>query len=108
MSSMRSTLPGTTNFLWRGAEADPETKGFGLALPGGIQSTTGIAGFTVGGGFGYLSRKYGLTIDNLLSADVVTADGRLLIAREKENADLFWGIRGGGGNFGVVTSFEVG
>lgn len=93
--------PGLT---W--GEFDRETQAFGLALPGGIQSTTGIAGFTVGGGFGYLSRKYGLTIDNLLSADVVTADGRLLIASETENSDLFWGIRGGGGNFGIVTSFE--
>ncbi len=93
--------PGLT---W--AEFDRETQAFGLALPGGIQSTTGIAGFTVGGGFGYLSRKYGMTIDNLLSADVVTADGRLLIASKTENSDLFWGIRGGGGNFGIVTSFE--
>ncbi|VVB52942.1 FAD binding domain protein [uncultured archaeon] len=93
--------PGLT---W--AEFDRETQAFGLALPGGIQSTTGIAGFTVGGGFGYLSRKYGMTVDNLLSADVVTADGRLLIASDRENDDLFWGIRGGGGNFGIVTSFE--
>ncbi len=101
---IRRTAHAEPGLTW--AEFDRETQAFGLALPGGIQSTTGIAGFTVGGGFGYLSRKYGLTIDNLLSADVVTADGRLLIASEKENADLFWGIRGGGGNFGVVTSFE--
>jgi len=93
--------PGLT---W--GEFDRETQAFGFALPGGIQSTTGIAGFTVGGGFGYLSRKYGLTVDNLLAADVVTADGRLLIASKTENSDLFWGIRGGGGNFGIVTSFE--
>lgn len=95
--------PGLT---W--AEFDRETQAFGLALPGGIQSTTGIAGFTVGGGFGCLSRKYGLTVDNLLSADVVTADGRLLIVSKTENSDLFWGISGGGGNFGIVTSFEYG
>ncbi len=87
-------------------EFDHETQAFGLALTGGIQSTTGIAGFTLGGGFGYLARKHGLTCDNLLSADVVTADGNFLIASPTENADLFWGIRGGGGNFGVVTSFE--
>lgn len=103
---VRRTVRAEPGLTW--AEFDRETQAFGLALPGGIQSTTGIAGFTVGGGFGYLSRKYGLTIDNLLCADVVTADGRLLIASEKENADLFWGIRGGGGNFGVVTSFEFG
>ncbi len=102
----RRTARAEPGLTW--AEFDRETQAFGLAQPGGIQSTTGIAGFTVGGGFGYLSRKYGLTIDNLLSADVVTADGRLLIASEKENSDLFWGIRGGGGNFGIVTSFKFG
>lgn len=101
---VRNTCRVEPGLTW--GEFDRETQAFGLALPGGIQSTTGIAGFTVGGGFGYLSRKYGLTIDNLLSADVVTADGKLLIASETENTDLFWGIRGGGGNFGIVTSFE--
>ncbi len=101
---VRRTARAEPGVTW--GEFDRETQAFGLALPGGIQSTTGIAGFTIGGGFGYLSRKYGLTIDNLLSADVVTADGRLLIASKTENSDLFWGIRGGGGNFGIVTSFE--
>ncbi|MCX9025068.1 MAG: FAD-binding oxidoreductase [Candidatus Methanoperedens sp.] len=101
---VRRTARAEPGLTW--AEFDRETQSFGLALPGGIQSTTGIAGFTLGGGFGYLSRKHGLTVDNLLSADVVTADGRLLIASKTENSDLFWGIKGGGGNFGVVTSFE--
>ncbi len=79
---------------------------FGLATTGGIISTTGIAGLTLGGGIGHLARGFGLSIDNLLSADVITADGRFLVASEQENQDLFWALRGGGGNFGVVTSLE--
>jgi hypothetical protein len=100
----RRTVRAQAGLTW--GEFDHETAVFGLAVTGGHVSTTGIAGLTLGGGIGWLMRKHGLTCDNLLSADIVTADGRFLTASPTENEDLFWGIRGGGGNFGVVTSFE--
>lgn len=90
--------------LW--GEVDHATHAFGLAIPAGIISTTGVGGLTLGGGVGYLSRKYGLTIDNLLEADMVLADGSFVTVNKDQHPDLFWAIRGGGGNFGIITSFK--
>ena len=89
--------------IW--GEVDHATHPFGLAIPAGIISTTGVGGLTLGGGIGHLSRKYGLTIDNLLEADMVLADGSFVTVNSEQNSDLFWAIRGGGGNFGIVTTF---
>jgi UDP-N-acetylenolpyruvoylglucosamine reductase len=87
------------------SDVDHATHAFGLAVPSGVVSSTGVAGLTLGGGLGHLTRKYGLTIDNLLSVDIVLADGSFVVANAEENTDLFWAVRGGGGNFGIVTSF---
>ena len=101
---VRRTARAEPGVIWR--EFDHETQAFGLATTGGVIPTTGIAGLTLGGGIGWLMGQHGLSCDNLLSVDIVTADGRLLQASAAENPDLFWGVRGGGGNFGIVTSFE--
>src|SRR5450755_4990660 len=97
------TVRAQAGLTW--GEFDAATQEHGLAVTGGRFSTTGIAGLTLGSGSGWIERRCGLTPDNLISAEVVTADGRLLSARAEENLDLFWGLRGGGGNFGIVTSF---
>jgi FAD/FMN-containing dehydrogenase len=101
---MARTARAQGGVLWR--EFDRETQAFGLATTGGTVSNTGIAGLTLGGGLGWLMGKHGLTVDNLLSADIVTADGTFLTVSADSNADLFWALRGGGGNFGIVVSFE--
>jgi hypothetical protein len=98
------TVRAEAGVTW--GEFDRETQAFGLATTGGLVSSTGIAGFTLGGGIGWLTRKYGLACDNLRSVDMVTAEGRFLTASATDHADLFWGVRGGGGNFGIVTAFE--
>ena len=104
VDTQRRTVRAEGGVLWR--EFDHETQAFGLATTGGTVSNTGIAGLTLGGGLGWLMGKHGLTIDNLVSADVITADGTLRQASDSDNPDLFWALRGGGGNFGVVTSLE--
>jgi FAD/FMN-containing dehydrogenase len=104
VDSASRTARANAGVLW--GEFDRETQLFRLATPGGRVTTTGVGGFTLGGGYGWLSPKWGLACDNLTSVDVVTAEGRLVTASESENEDLFWGVRGGGGNFGVVTSYE--
>ena len=100
----KRTVRAQAGVTW--GELDRETQAFGLAVPGGVVSTTGIAGLTLGGGQGWLRRTYGMTCDSLLSADVITSGGEFVTASDTERADLFWALRGGGGNFGIVTDFE--
>src|SRR5215510_5493921 len=112
LSGMRGVWvdPGAETVRLQGGatwgDVDRETQAFGLAVPGGVVSTTGVAGLTLGGGIGWLHRAYGLACDQLRSVEIVTADGQLRRASEAENPDLFWAVRGGGGNFGIVTTFE--
>src|SRR3989475_13150865 len=109
MKGIRVDPTGRTAYVQAGvtwSELDRETQAFGLATTGGTVSNTGIAGLTLGGGLGWLMGKHGLSVDNVISADVVTADGQLRKASATDNPDLFWALRGGGGNFGVVTSLE--
>ena len=108
LKSVRINPESRRAYVWPGAslgDLDHETQAF-LATPTGINSTTGVAGLTLGGGFGWLSRKYGLTADNLVRADVITAEGKRVVASQNENEALFWAIRGGGGNFGIISLFE--
>src|ERR1700674_2243460 len=100
---LKRTARAEAGLTW--GDYNRETQAFGLASTGGVVSTTGIAGLTLGGGLGWLGGKHGLSCDNLLSADIVTAEGAVLTASAEQNPDLFWGLRGGGGNFGIVTSF---
>jgi FAD binding domain/Berberine and berberine like len=104
LDPVRQIVRAEGGAVW--GDVDHETLPFGLVVPSGVMSATGVAGFTMGGGFGWTSRKFGYAADNLLSVDIVTADGALRRASEAENTDLFWALRGGGGNFGAVTSFE--
>jgi FAD/FMN-containing dehydrogenase len=101
---VKRTVRAQAGVTW--GDLDRETQAFGLAVPGGVVSTTGIAGLTLGGGQGWLRRTYGMTCDSLLSADVITSGGEFVTASDTERADLFWALRGGGGNFGIVTDFE--
>jgi FAD/FMN-containing dehydrogenase len=109
MKNVRVDVPNKRAYVEPGVtlgEFDKATQAFGLATPVGINSTTGISGLTLGGGFGWLTRKYGLTVDNLVSIDLITVDGHKITATEENQPDLFWAVRGGGGNFGVATQFE--
>ncbi|HEX2214329.1 MAG TPA: FAD-binding oxidoreductase [Mycobacterium sp.] len=112
LSSMRGVFVDPARRIARAqggatwGDVDRETQRFGMSVPGGVVSTTGIGGLTLHGGLGHMRRKHGLSIDNIISVEIVTADGEVLTASEDENTDLFWAVRGAGSNFGVVTSFE--